>query len=198
MSAMYLMDKGVRYQVGNGNNIKMWEHNWLTELPLKPLSRRPSQSNLNLVRDLMTEDGRQWDQTVVRQLFFPQKTEIILRIPISQTGGKDRLVWHFSASGVYTVKSGYQVAIRIQQEKRDRAWHSERDREEARRWTTIWKLRVKGKIKMFIWKCNHKALPIRAELKRRKMQVDPICLFCGEYEETIEHLVFQCHGAKRI
>lgn len=42
---------------------------------------------------------------------------MILRIPISQYGAKDRLVWHFMLHGLYTVSSGYQLATKIQNDR---------------------------------------------------------------------------------
>lgn len=123
---------------------------------------------------------------------------MILRIPISQFGSKDRLVWHYTTHGQYTVDSGYQLATRIQTERNRAAGTSEPSCAETRKWNILWQLRIKAKIKMFLWKCNHGALSVKAELKRRKMPVDPICLFCGEQDETLEHLFFHCSRAQRI
>ncbi|XP_027169410.1 uncharacterized protein LOC113769135 [Coffea eugenioides] len=53
-------------------------------------------------------------------------------------------------------------------------------------------------MKVFIWKCLHGGLPVRGEIYRRTRQGNPVCAGCGEKEETIEHLLFQCSKAKEI
>lgn len=34
-------------------------------------------------------------------------------------------------------------------------------------WRSIWKLKVKNKLKHFIWKCLHIAVPVQAEIRKR-------------------------------
>lgn len=107
-------------------------------------------------------------------------------------------MWHFTPNGVYTVGSGYKLATSIQMKRSGEAGQSREVSEESRKWKALWQIRIKGKIKMFLWKCNHRALPVRVELNQRKMQVDSICLLCGDEEETVEHLFFNYDRAKRI
>lgn len=198
VSARYIMEKGLRFQVGDGHSINLWEHNWLPEQPLKIVSSRSNHSTLTLARDLMDVDGKKWNQTPVRQLFSPLEAEVILRIPISQFGAKDRPVWHFTTHGFYTVNSGYQLAIRIQNDRRGGAGPSGLVSAEGRKWKVLWEMRIKAKIKLFLWKCNHRALPVKVELKHRKMPIDPICLFCGEHEETLENIFFNAEGLREF
>ncbi|XP_027067757.1 uncharacterized protein [Coffea arabica] len=106
-----------------------------------------------------------------------------------------------SQNGHYTVQSGYK------------AWMKAKKLESARRregvgpsyegtirkvWKTLWQQKVSQKMKVFIWKCLHGGLPVRGEIYRRTRQGGPMCMGCGEKEETIEHLLFQCSRAKEI
>ena len=45
-----------------------------------------------MVRDLLREDGLEWDTGLVRDLFLPQDAEAILSIPISESFTRDRMV----------------------------------------------------------------------------------------------------------
>lgn len=88
--------------------------------------------------------------------------------------------------------------MQLQGSKRGDAGTSKAAEEEGRRWKILWQMNIKRKIRTFLWRCNHNAIPVKAELKRRKLQVDPTCQLCGEQEETIEHLFFHCERAQRI
>lgn len=46
----------------------------------------------------------------MREFFDEEVCQRITNIPISECGDKDRLIWMFSKSGEYTVKTGYVVA----------------------------------------------------------------------------------------
>lgn len=37
----------------------------------------------------------------------------ILSIPLNRTGYRDRLVWHHTVTGDYSVRSGYRVAVSL-------------------------------------------------------------------------------------
>ena len=65
-------------------------------------------------------------------------------------------------------------------------------------WKTLWKLNIKHKVKLFIWKCISGALPVKEAIHRRAATGDPICKGCGEELETIEHTLLQCPLAKNV
>ncbi|XP_027118787.1 uncharacterized protein [Coffea arabica] len=65
-------------------------------------------------------------------------------------------------------------------------------------WKYLWKLKVKHKVKIFLWKCLSQALPVRQLIASRTKQGDPICRGCGEDSETIEHVLFHCSYATQV
>ena len=71
------------------------------------------------------------------------------------------LIWKENGKHEFTVKSAYQVALRLRQ-KVD-AEHS-RAQEDGRRWKMIWKMNVPPKIKTFIWRACSNILPTRDNL----------------------------------
>ena len=51
-------------------------------------------------------------------------------------------------------------------------------------WKGIWELDDPNVEKNFIWRACHDILPTRANLFKRKILTDPLCLFCGAEAET--------------
>lgn len=44
----------------------------------------------------------------------------------------------------------------------------------------------------------HNSLPSKVELKRRHVAMESLCEFCGNLEETLYHMVFDCPVVKRF
>ena len=56
----------------------------------------------------------------------------------------------------------------------------------------IWKLQTLPKIKIFLWKCLHKSLPVKAILTHRRIGGLGGCDSCTELEESISHVLRDC------
>ena len=63
-----------------------------------------------MVRELLREDGLEWDIELVRGLFLPQDAEAILSIPVSESTAKDRMVWAEDKKGHFSIRSAYRLA----------------------------------------------------------------------------------------
>ncbi|XP_021764234.1 uncharacterized protein LOC110728871 [Chenopodium quinoa] len=59
-----------------------------------------------------------------------------------------------------------------------------------------WNAHVPPKIKHFGWRVLQRAIPVRHNLKKRRMCDEDICLMCGDAAETIEHTLIFCEAAK--
>lgn len=59
-------------------------------------------------------------------------------------------------------------------------------------WSTIWKLRVMPKVKIFIWKLAQGKIPTSAFLYH--VNIGPVNYYplCGLWEETSDHLLWNC------
>lgn len=76
------------------------------------LSPKLNSSNITLVRDLIQDDGTEWNSEVISANFIPYEQDIIKQIPIIHPRYDDELMWMLDADGIYTVKSGYQALQR--------------------------------------------------------------------------------------
>lgn len=62
----------------------------------------------------------------------------------------------------------------------------------------LWKLKIKLRLKIFIWKCINNTLPARENIFKRTQKGDPICKGCGNGVETTEHIFFHCSKAHLV
>ncbi|CAN6564467.1 unnamed protein product [Malus baccata var. baccata] len=140
-------------------------------------------------------NGLRWRVDLITAGFNREDVAPILSIPLSRTGGLDRLVWHYNVNGEYSVRSGYRVAVDLMENgalgRKGRGAPSDKQKNNQV-WNQIWKLNVPNTIKIFIWRCCNRAVAVRHNLQRRRMRVDNVCRVCGAAEETENHLFFLC------
>lgn len=64
--------------------------------------------------------------------------------------------------------------------------------------TRLWKLNIPPKIKTFWWRALQNGLPVATNMKIRVPKIDHICQTCGEMDEIVDHVLFQCRVTKEI
>ena len=110
VSARSLVSKGLIKRVGSWSSISVWND------PCLPSTRpRPANKNQHNLYPYLTVDSlidvtsRTWNSQAIRTLMDPQDAKMIECIHLSRIKTVDRNGWHFTKSGRYTVKFGYQV-----------------------------------------------------------------------------------------
>ncbi|KAL6135235.1 hypothetical protein ACLB2K_067463 [Fragaria x ananassa] len=94
-----VLTAGVHWKVGNGEQKKIWEDDWIPGIP-KYRIHKPSQCQLQFVQELMHHDYRTWNEQVVSSLFSPDIAQKICNI--SQRVLTDRLIWKPSIGDYFT------------------------------------------------------------------------------------------------
>ncbi|KAL2931091.1 hypothetical protein RDABS01_036501 [Bienertia sinuspersici] len=141
--------------------------------------------------DELIEDGI-WKESLIRDIFSSEEAAGILQIPISRYETSDDWVWHYSNNGGFTVRSAYFVEL----EGKKGAGTSSTSTPNKGAWKTLWKAMVPPKVKMFGWRVLHGGVPVREKLKLRGMDLDERCPMCGDFEESILHMLFRCNEAE--
>jgi hypothetical protein len=96
------------------------------------------------------------------------------------TNQRDRFIWGLHQNGSFSVKSMYRALLGSQAIPYN---------------TLIWKLKLPLKIKVFMWYLYKGVILTKDNLARQQWQGDKKCCFCSS-NESIQHILFDCHFAK--
>ena len=103
---------GSRWRIGNGQNIQIHKANWIPKLStFKPIFK-PTLPPDALVSELIKYENC-WDERLIYKHFQKMDADTIAKIPLPRRPSEDELIWHYEKNGQYTVKSGYQIALKI-------------------------------------------------------------------------------------
>jgi hypothetical protein len=111
-----------------------------------------------------------------------------------QTGHPSRPLWKATKTGIFTVKSAYDM---LEAEKqRSKTGECSYMAKLRWLWRKNWKLAVPRKVKHFLWRAYHESLPTNQQLHRRKIRANPLCSICALPEESTHHALWQCPMAR--
>ena len=99
------------------------------------------------VNDLIDPVSNQWDAGLLQGLFSSQEVELIMSIPLCRTYIEDKLIWLYTSSGNYTVKSGYNFLTAAKTDQTTTA----NPRQDGGIWKLVWSFSVPNKVKNFLW-----------------------------------------------
>ena len=157
-----LLVKGARWRVGCGDAISVWNDAWL---PSKSHSRIESQVVTGFeemkVFALIDPIIKMRDSNMLNGLFTPQEAKLILSIPLCPNAVEDIVVWPFTPSGIYTVRSGTRF-LTADQATNPQDVPAQPGNEV---WTLIWSLNVQSKVRNFLWRTCHNALLVKQNLR---------------------------------
>ena len=102
-----LLLKGAWWRVGSGDTISVWNDAWLpsTTHPRIEAQVVPGFEDMK-VSALIDLATKKWDLNMLNGLFTTQEVELISSIPLCPNVVEDVVVWPFTPSGTYTVRSG--------------------------------------------------------------------------------------------
>lgn len=188
-----VLARGLRYQIGNGCDVSIWDDPWLP-LPynFKPFSPPKANTEHWKVKELMNQDSLDWNKNVVEDLFTKMEADIILSIPLSLCNKKDRLIWHYDARGIFNVKSGYHAAWNYHNQQSSAAASTSDTMVKGNIWNKIWKAHIPPKVRSFVWRLIKGILPTRYALSKKVSIQDMKCLFCNDQVESDTHLFKHC------
>lgn len=115
MFGKQLLDKGLKWMIGNGEEILVWVTPWIDD---GVRMRCPLMKNIFIDLDLKVSaliefQSDTWNVMMLNDLFYPQDVKLILKMKITP-GSKDFKVWKYNSSGAYTSKSGYWLASKLE------------------------------------------------------------------------------------
>jgi hypothetical protein len=114
----------------------------------------------------------------------------VLKIKPSDRLERDVLAWAHERHGQYSVKSAYRL-LKIEQTEMADSREALGSSASAH-WSTLWKLEVPPKVRVFWWRVLHNSLPSKSEIKWRHIAKESHCEMCVHQEETLFHVFFDC------
>ena len=106
MAAQYLVKKGIRWNVGNGDSIRVWGDKWLpSPSTFRITSLRLFLQTETRVSELISHDVAAWKTQIIDAIFLPHEAELIKSIPLSSCLPEDTIVWAATPNGLFTVRS---------------------------------------------------------------------------------------------
>ncbi|XP_022150918.1 uncharacterized protein LOC111018954 [Momordica charantia] len=191
-----LLKKGLRWRIGNGDSVFIYGDNWVPNQPTLKILSSPRLPLVSRVSSLVDHEEGGWQGDVVRDEFTPDEAKGILSIPIGRGAEEDRLIWNYEKTGVYSVRSGYKVALL--NNPCVQAPSSSSSEEVRCWWNGFWKMHIPNKIKVFLWRLCLDRLPTGCNLSKRGVEITNCCYFCGRNGEDSIHLFWICKFAEAL
>ena len=114
MATQKIVKQRMRWQVGNGSNIRVWEDKWVSySSTYKVVSSRNNAFSDLRVSELIDTTNICWNSELLDQVFLPFKADAIKSIPLSSQLPTDKLIWAKSSNGLFNIKSAYKVALEL-------------------------------------------------------------------------------------
>ena len=124
--------------------------------------------------DLINSNFKHWNGALVHSTFTLSTRED--KIKLGNLSSGDKLVWNENKAKVFSVRTAYQVALRLHHPSIGE--HSSTNLDQSM-WNRIWTMNVPPKVRIFVWKPYSNILPTKANLFWKKVHVDPIYTIYG-------------------
>ena len=113
LTGQEVVRKGIRWRVGNGRSIQIWEDQWLPNSPsYKVISSINFSSWVSLVSGLIDVENKCQNLGLIRSIFLPFEAERIEGIPLSNRLTDNKQIWGETSNGFFfTIRSAYKTAM---------------------------------------------------------------------------------------
>ncbi|KAJ4787901.1 RNA-directed DNA polymerase (reverse transcriptase)-related family protein [Rhynchospora pubera] len=181
----------VTWHLGTGETVNVlsqpWFQNWTVQHEATHIDRKMK------VRSLIDEQNGDWHLQELTRLFQRDQVQCILRShnkPDLLTTQRDRLVWHKTNSGTYSVKEGYKELTQMQPAMQG---------VQTVNWLSIWNCKsITPKVQIFLWRLLSRALPVAVNMHARIAGFPPTRQRCNEENEYEMHCLFFCHTSRQV
>lgn len=191
-----LIHEGLAWRVGDGKSISSFVDKWIGTKTLTcpyPHDNRPEDSSH--VAFFIDKDNATWIEERVRRCFIEEDAISILSMPLSARMPPDKAIWKGTKDGKFSVKSAYHIAT----EKLSTCGIDLPSTSSPPKiWKKIWQLNIPPSTRHFMWRACRDLLPTNMNLRRRGIQVDPLCAGCGLEAESTSHVLIGCETAALI
>ena len=192
-SAQDLLREGLRKTIGSGYSTRVWSDPWILTIPARPaLDIGVYRDQKLFVNQIIDQSSKQWRVEVLEALIDLGDVQLIQSLRPSDNFRDDGYCWIHTKSGMYIVKYGYKLAMQLKEEK-VKTTVTEPCINPLQ--AMIWKLQAPRKLKHFLWQALTGCMVTCGRLANRHCGTDRSCPRFGDFEESINHLMFLCPPA---
>ena len=185
-----------RWRMGDGKTIRIFQDAWLPNSNAgRILFHRGGLALNSTTIELIDPNSGWWNLGLIDQCFYPPDAQIIISLPLCITPQTDSFVWPAEKNGSYSVKSGYKILCEEQQLGGPL---TEATKAQRNLWKGVWKLKVLGKIKHFLWKSCTNSLPTKDNLMKRTILQENMCHLCPVHPEDVKHALWGCSKVRQV
>ena len=197
MAGQNIVKKGMRWQVGNGQSIRIWMDKWTLNSSTYKIVSPPAGLPLEAwVCESIEPTLKTWKADLIQSIFLPHEVDDICSIALSSKLPEDKQVWAPTNNGRFSVRSAYRVAVELASE--GSAGVASDDSRMRRFWKQIWQLNIPHKVRHFAWRACRDTLPTKENLIRRKVLTEGCCELCNLGLESSSHLFWECSRAREV
>ena len=181
---------------GDGKSIRIFQDAWIPNSNAgRILFHRGILTPIGTGDGLIDPNSRWWNLGLIDECFYPPDAQSIKSLPPCITPQADTFVWLAERNGSYLVKSGYKILCENQQ-----TGGLEPDIAEAQRnlWKGVWKLKVPGKIKHFLWKSCRNSLTTKVNMMKRTIILENVCHLCSDHLEDVKRALWGCFKVRQV
>ncbi|GMY35564.1 hypothetical protein FCV25MIE_30806 [Fagus crenata] len=94
-----LLRKGLRWKIGNGQQVHVWEDDWGP----KPLHQCPNPREVQWVAELIDAESGSWDASMLREVFDEASVQQVQQVELTDCRRSDYPVWTLDPHGLFSV-----------------------------------------------------------------------------------------------
>lgn len=178
-----------KISVGNGQLARFWKDRWLNGVApaeMAPLLfRLTKRKSLSVAEALSNGCWLRGLSRISSEEELHQFLQLWVLVDHVQLLDQPNTIWwQYSSSGVYSASSAYDVQFtgRLLQP------HLE----------NVWKAKVEGKVKFFLWLWLRNRNWTADRLSSRGIACNPTCCLCDQEPESAAHLLINCSFSKEV
>ena len=100
---------GVRWRIGSGSKANITGLPWLLHNDNPYITTESETLVNNKLDSLFQMDKKYWDREIIIDLFNDKDQRCIMEIPLREVEDEDIIFWSLENSGMYSVKSAYNL-----------------------------------------------------------------------------------------
>lgn len=188
MAARESMFSKLIWSLGDGRRCSALMQPWFEGAVIS--SERTAAERKLCVKDLVVEETGTWNVDLLIQFYDHQNCLYTLTNvkPPREGACEDRLIFSDSTTGAFSVKKAFKHISQINQGVQGNLV-----------WKLVWrKGSILPRIRIFLWKLMHGALPLAKILATRTSRGEPTCTVCNQGDEDVLHMLFWCPFCKSL